>query len=248
MGRFIVLITLLAGCIAKESDPREVEDAVERNPTVRELEARVDSLERAVSAILAEAGGAPVAVPDAEQPVPTDPSEPAPRIPTADGTTVAPAERDPAADRAPRSEQNVGAEGWPDEVRYETYRNERLGYRLDYPANLLKPAESLDGGNGQKFVSEDGSAVLAVYGVRDVAPSSLKELYQKELADPNQRITYKRMKNDWFVISGYRGNKIFYERTLLRGGVLKTFLIFYDAAMQDYFYDITEHISFSFEG
>lgn len=233
----------LAGCIEKETDPRKVEEAVEeamqRDTTVRSLEARIDSLERSLAAVLAQEGregegGTPESVdgerrpPQAEQPPREEPGR-------VRGSADAPATR--------------GAETLPEQVRYETYRNERLGYSIDYPANVLEPVEALGSGNGYRFGGAGVRATLAVYGVEGVTdPQALRDLYREELEAPGRRVTYKTVHDDWFVISGYRGDRIFYERTLLRGGVLKTFLLVYDADLQPYFEPITEHVSFSFEG
>lgn len=243
----LLLVSILGiGCIGREADPRQVEDAVEdameRDTTVRALEARVDSLERAIDVILARAGDETAPEGDVIAQRPARRPEQNPAQPGAEPETR------PLPEASERRAAPAPAQTWPDDVRYETYTNERHGYSIDYPANVMQPVEALDGGNGYQFASSDDRAILAVYGVNGVRPEALGELYQTELRDPKQRVTYKTLHDGWFVISGYRGGKIFYERTLLRGGVLKTFLLIYDASLKEYFNPVTEHISFSFEG
>ena len=48
-------------------------------------------------------------------------------------------------------------------VKYETYHNERYGYSLEYPDFLIPQGEA-DNGDGQKFFSEDQKIQLLVYG------------------------------------------------------------------------------------
>lgn len=234
----VFVVAGLAGCIGKEADPRQVDeavgDAIARDTTIGALEARVDSLERALAAVIEQYGR--------QEPVPVPTPDTAPK-------TGGPAQEDaPAAQPQPGGVPAPSGTPWPEKVTYETYRNDRLGYTIDYPANLMRPVEALGEGNGYRFATEDGTAVLAVYGVPDVKPDALKSLYEQELNSPDRRVTYKTLHDDWFVISGYAGDQIFYERTLQRDGVLKTFLLLYDASKKAYFDPITEHISFSFEG
>jgi hypothetical protein len=235
-----LLVLALTGCIDKEVDQRKVDEAVEdaiaQDTTVRSLAARVDSLERAVAQILEQySRRTPVAEGTAEDPYADDEPETAERA------------RPDSAARPLPGVRTARAE-YPAAVQYATYRNDRLGYTIDYPSNVMTPVEALGHGNGYRFASTDGSAVLAVYAVDGVEATALRDLYREEIDDPDRRITYKTLHEDWFVLSGFAGDQVFYQRTLLRGDVLKTFLLLYDAAAKPYFDPITEHISFSFEG
>jgi hypothetical protein len=67
-----------------------------------------------------------------------------------------------------------------------------------------------------------------------------------EKADPDRTVTYEAMKDDWFVISGYIDNWIFYKRTYLVDDVFYTFYIVYDQNLAYMFDPITAHISGEF--
>lgn len=225
----VVLVVLASsGCTGREPGPRLDEDPAASSQASASLAARVDSLERAVAEVIAQYGQLePLPLPD--------------DVPEQEASS---GHRQPGQDALPAA----GPVPLPEEVRYATYRNVRLGYTIDYPANVMLPVEMLGNGNGQRFSTTDGRAVLAVYGLEDAVASVVQDLYRAELNAPDRRVTYQTLHDDGFVISGYVGKNVFYERTTLRDGVLKTFLLLYDAASKDYFEPITEHVSRSFEG
>jgi len=72
-------------------------------------------------------------------------------------------------------------------------------------------------------------------------------LYREELNQPNQTVTYKRLADNWFVISGYENNRVFYNKTLLHQGDVLTLSIDYDKAFQPKFDPIVAAISRSFQ-
>lgn len=130
-------------------------------------------------------------------------------------------------------------------VTYRTYSNARYGYSIAYPAGLLIPQGESDNGDGQRFVSKDGSATLLAFGANRL-DRSLAEEFQS--AQANRSVTYKVLKRDMFVVSGTENGKIFYQKTLLRGDVFKTFIIEYDEQVRATFDPITTRISRSFAG
>ena len=136
----------------------------------------------------------------------------------------------------------------PEEVVYETYRNAAFDYSIDYPANILKAQRKIGEEGGRIFTTKDGRVEMSVYAFELSERRTTEQLYQAHLDNPKQEITYRSVHDDWLVVSGYMEGDVFYERTILRESVLKTFRIQYDAALRDFFYPITEAISFSFEG
>ena len=59
---------------------------------------------------------------------------------------------------------NTGkAEKQQSTVKYETYYNDRYGFKVEYPDFLIPQGEA-DNGDGQKFLSEDQKIQLLVYG------------------------------------------------------------------------------------
>lgn len=130
-------------------------------------------------------------------------------------------------------------------VTYRTYTNARYGFSIAYPFGILVPQGEPDNGDGQKFVSRDGSATLLAFGSHRL-DRSLQDEFQT--AQENRAVTYKVLKRDMFVVSGTENGKIFYQKTLLRGDVFKTFIIEYDEYERNTFDAITTRIARSFVG
>jgi hypothetical protein len=128
---------------------------------------------------------------------------------------------------------------------YRTYTNARYGYSIAYPAHLLTPQGEADNGDGQIFRSRDGQAEMRVYGSQDLG-GGLAAAYAE--AQDGKNVVYKTMKRNWFVVSGYNGEKIFYQKTMIRGGELKTFTIEYDESQKSTYDAVTARIARSFTG
>jgi hypothetical protein len=130
-------------------------------------------------------------------------------------------------------------------VTYGTYTNARYAFSIAYPVGILVPQGEPDNGDGQKFASRDGSATLLAFGSNRL-DRSLQDEFQT--AQENRAVTYKILKRDMFVVSGTGNGKIFYQKTLLRGDVFKTFIIEYDEQQRATFDAITARIARSFVG
>lgn len=130
-------------------------------------------------------------------------------------------------------------------VTYRTYSNARYGYSVAYPVGILIPQGEPDNGDGQVFRSKDGKAEMRVFGSNRLDRSLGDEF---KTAQENRNVTYKVLKKDMFVVSGTENGKIFYQKTLVRGDVFKTFMIEYDETARATFDSITARISRSFTG
>jgi hypothetical protein len=136
---------------------------------------------------------------------------------------------------------------------YKTYHNLRFGYSISYPKDILYPQDESDNGDGQKFLSKDADASLIVYGSHNVLGQSLKDLYLEESRggtheNPRKVITYRVLKNNWFVVSGYNSGKVFCQKTILNNNQFKSFYFEYDESKKRIYDPITKHISSSFKG
>ena len=130
-------------------------------------------------------------------------------------------------------------------VVYKTYTNARYGYTISYPSSLLVPQGEADNGDGQAFRSRDGSAEMRVYGSQNMG-GGLAAAYSE--AQEGKDVSYKIIKRNWFVVSGRNGGKIFYQKTMIRGDVLKTFTIEYDESQKATYDAVTARIARSFNG
>jgi len=114
---------------------------------------------------------------------------------------------------------------------WRQYHNGRFGFTVSYPPFLNAQGESANG-DGQEFVSEDGSARLAVWGSSlTLSPDGkldLAEEFRSAVADPRLSVTYKLLRKEFFVVSGYVGENILYRRETLKNNVFWGFRLTYD--------------------
>jgi hypothetical protein len=137
--------------------------------------------------------------------------------------------------------------------KYSTYINVRFSYSISYPTSLLIPQGEADNGDGQKFRFRDGKATMSVSGIHAL-DETLLHRYNEQLQEgrgdnrSTPTFTYKVLRPNWFVVSGRDGDRIFYQKTILRKGVFKTFRIEYDKALSDVFDEVTKRVAASFRG
>jgi hypothetical protein len=127
---------------------------------------------------------------------------------------------------------------------FATYRNERHGFSLSYPAGTFAPDQSVDGG---VFVSSDGNARLLAgalpndggMGLRDYRTFVLQQSY------PGAAIDYAPVRDTWFVLSGIRDGMMFYERvTFTCGGrLINSWAMLYPVAERQLYDRVVEHVA-----
>jgi hypothetical protein len=138
------------------------------------------------------------------------------------------------------------------DIVYDTYHNVNYDYSIEYPKNILTPQEADPDGAGRTFTSKNADASLSLRA--NALNQPFEEIYneacREELAqEPTRTITYKVIKPNWFVISGYReGGMIYYKKTILNNGMLKTFIFMYQANKKATYDPITKHLVASFKG
>ncbi len=141
------------------------------------------------------------------------------------------------------------AQGTADRIGYKTYDNARFGYSIAYPEGILIPQGEAENGDGQKFLSKDGKVVMLVYGQYNVLDQTLKDAFSEALrkGTPGGTVTYKLLKDNWFVVSGKVSNRIFYQKTMLVEDTFKTFRIEYPDSQKSVLDRITGEIAKSFK-
>lgn len=136
---------------------------------------------------------------------------------------------------------------------YKRYVNPRFKYGIDYPGFMRADPEP-DNADGLHFRSHDGQSELTVYGQSEYATvdgSAWTIAKLKEDAIANRRqdkdtITYQRAGKDWFVLSGYSGDKIYYFKAMIHGGNVKCFELKYPKSRKQEFDPIVNRIVSSF--
>lgn len=128
------------------------------------------------------------------------------------------------------------------------YQNDRYGTTIDYPP-IFKMQPPPDADDGRKFKSADGAdfTVSASYAAIDFTLATYRDFIVKHL-DPGSTITYETRGGNWFVISGTRGDRIFYEKHLLshKGEMNEDFVISYPAALKQTYDPIVARMAKSF--
>ena len=116
---------------------------------------------------------------------------------------------------------------------WTTYRNTRFGTSIEYPTRF-KPGRPPDNNDGQGFDAPDG-ATLAVWGSFNVLEHDIAglEAFLRENAAKDEKITYRAAAQNWLVLSGTHGDRIFYTKYIFshRNEVENAFKISYPAAL-----------------
>ena len=118
-------------------------------------------------------------------------------------------------------------EGW------STYRNARFGTTIEYPARF-RPGRPPDNNDGLSFTAADGAS-LSVWGSLNVAEHDIAalEAFLRDNAGAGESITYRAAGGNWLVLSGTRGEHVFYKRYALshRNEIVNAFEISYPAGL-----------------
>ena len=130
------------------------------------------------------------------------------------------------------------------------YHNQRFGFRLDYPADVFHIERTSKADDGRVFAARDGEAHLLVGALRNEDEHSPKS-YQDFLARDSYadyKISYRVLRDDWLVLSGEGGGKIFYEKAMFscNGQLISSVAMIYRAEQRDRFDPIVARIADSF--
>lgn len=133
--------------------------------------------------------------------------------------------------------------------KYHKYHNSRYGFSVLIP-NSLRNVEHSVNGDGCRFWDPVTEFTVEVAGGRVYKENledivQLREIYEKELRE-HEYITYSLLKDSYFAISGYDGNKIFYNKTFFDGEQVQTLIITYHNSDQNDYDEIVTKVSKSF--
>lgn len=128
-----------------------------------------------------------------------------------------------------------------------TYVNARSGASLTYPTDLFEPLPPSAGGENQRFVSRDGEAELE-FIVLPRAPGQTPSSLQRSLIgrEGYEEVTYRPRGRSWFVLSGYRGDRIFYEKYMFAGGSVQAFAMAYPSGLRHVYDPVVEVVEDNF--
>ena len=133
------------------------------------------------------------------------------------------------------------------------YKNARFGFTMTYPSSFVLDPDSIpEGGDSARFWTPDRRATAVVTGIRNGLGQSLTDLLEEATKDVTENshgtITYTRSRDNWFVISGFIGERIFYRRSFLsdRSRVIGSLWIEFPRNMRPCFEDAVSMMSLSF--
>ena len=102
---------------------------------------------------------------------------------------------------------------------WKVYANARYGTVAEYPSDRFRPGRPRDNGDGQSFTAQDGSALAIFAGnnVDNYTPATYEQFLRDSGSD-YQNVTYRAAGEKWLVLSGFRGDTIFYEKYIFSAG------------------------------
>jgi hypothetical protein len=114
---------------------------------------------------------------------------------------------------------------------WETYRSERFGYSLLFPGRVLEEHSETPDGRGVELSSKDRSVrlkVLAADNTDNISVGDYRAAILREFSGAGQ-LQYGPMGQSWFVLSGVRGNSIYYQKVLFAcgGRIINAFALTY---------------------
>ncbi|MGX8007550.1 hypothetical protein ACVDG8_000325 [Mesorhizobium sp. ORM8.1] len=116
-----------------------------------------------------------------------------------------------------------------------TYINARFSTVCTFPDQIFtERMPEPENGDGLEWHSADGASVACYgsYNALDATPKSLVE-NEKASPDPGEKVTYSKTGKDWAVLSGTKGDNIFYERSVFgKEDIIHTVFIQYPAALK----------------
>jgi hypothetical protein len=136
-----------------------------------------------------------------------------------------------------------------DNHAWKTYTNERFGFSVCYPSDLLRLEAAPDNNDGQTFTGSNGTKIAA-WGSWNATDWTLADSVredEKSLASEAGKVTYKVIRGGFYVISGRKGDQIFYKRTALANGKFSAVELTYPAADSALWNAISAHVSQCFQ-
>jgi len=130
-------------------------------------------------------------------------------------------------------------------------RDPELGFAYSYPSGLFGRIEGDGKPSFHYFASEGSEAKFLVGGWNNVAgqsPESFKRWVIKNVGGYDE-LTYRPRGRSWFVLSGYRADKIYYEKVMFscRGQLVNVLAITYPVSQRDIYDPVVERMENTFK-
>lgn len=134
---------------------------------------------------------------------------------------------------------------------WSSYKNERYGFRLRYPGGLFVRTETPNSESGALWTSTEGNARLLATATANETGETLdtyRDFVMRETY-AEAKFDYTPKRQNWFVLSGQKGDMIFYERItfVCEGRYIYGWQVNYPAAQRRKFDAIVEAIHLSYK-
>lgn len=131
-------------------------------------------------------------------------------------------------------------------VRWTTYSIPQTGTSVDIPSSIFTELLDKPDGYGERLRSSDGRADLTVQSVPNRNGDS-PEAYLKQ-KNPPSGLVYNRIGPNFFVVSSFKGDKIWYDRCNFSVSFIHCVLINYPADDKPQWDGVVTRISYSLHG
>lgn len=132
---------------------------------------------------------------------------------------------------------------------WSDFRDDRYGVAILYPSGMFAPSESKNAAVNL-FATADGKAKFVVGAWANDKGQNLDAFRRSLLKDSDRYgdLTYRPSGSNWFVLSGYRGGDVYYEKVKFScgGGIVNVFAISYPVSDRGRYDGVVERMEDSF--
>jgi hypothetical protein len=125
-----------------------------------------------------------------------------------------------------------------------TYKNDELGYSFYYPSTFFEPQGIATNTEAKTFTSPDQRAKIVVSAVENDEGFTLASYRATILGQFGgyERLDYSPKGHTWFVLSGYRGENIYYQKVLFScaNRVINVFSVTFPTADRAFYEGLVE--------
>lgn len=129
------------------------------------------------------------------------------------------------------------------EFGWRQYADPVFGMRIDYPATLFTGTETTP--TGIVFTGTDVRLEVSAIAMPGIVTANDIRAYIGT-AFGYDNVTYSPQGQSWLVLSGYRGQNVFYEKFFAVGGTIQGFSFEYPVAARHLYDPLVERLEDSF--
>lgn len=132
---------------------------------------------------------------------------------------------------------------------WSSARDPDLGFSYSYPNFLFTRIEGDGKPSFHYFASEDAKFLVGGWNnAAGQSPESFKRWVMEHVGGYDE-LTYRPRGRSWFVLSGYRGDQIYYEKVMFScgGELVSVFAITYPVSRRDVYDPVVERMENTFK-